>query len=121
MKTTHRVLFPRFSDDIVSERRTLLYAPLETRDWKSGDTILMYAAPNGIPGKQGVLTSVRSVALDAELDADLGKMCVPGRAEFLAHWDAAHPGMPAASNPLVCRIEFRYTPWRPDPEWSLAV
>ena len=75
--------------------------------------------------KTGVLTDVRWVKLLAELDADLPKLCVSSRDEYLARWDKLHPGVLSVNDPVVCRIEFRYGMWVADltdpPEWSLAV
>lgn len=121
MKKAHCIVFPRFYADILSGRRTLFYAPLETRDWKVGDAIFMYMNSNGFPDRQGLLTSVRTVPLCDSIDADVGIMCVPDRAEFLARWDEAHPCARSSGNPLVCRIGFRYIPWGSDPAWRLAV
>ncbi len=118
----HEIRFPRFSDDVMSEKRTLFHMPVDGQTWKVGDGLRLLAAPNFPRCKIGVLTDVRQVQLLAELEADIERI-VADRAEYLARWDAVHPDLPSADDPLVWRIEFRYGAWgdpTDPPEWSLA-
>jgi hypothetical protein len=123
----HEVRFPRFHDDVMSEKRTLFHSPIDTEASgvpKVGDGLRLLAAPNFPRCKIGNLIDVRQVRLLDELGADLVKLCAGDRAEYLARWDALHPDLPSADNPVVWRIEFRYGMWESDPtdppEWSLA-
>jgi hypothetical protein len=126
MKTIHMISFPHYQDHVFLERRTLFHMPIDEQPWAIGDDLRLLAAPNFPRCKVGVLTDVRQVRLLAELDADLAKLCVANRAEYLARWDALHPKLPAAADPMVWRIEFRYgvsesdPPESDPPEWSLA-
>jgi hypothetical protein len=118
----HEVRFPNFHDDVMSEKRTLFHMPLDGQIWKVGDGLRLMTVPNFPRCKTGVVTDVRQVHLIAELDADLGKLCAADRAEYLARWDALHTDVPSEGDPLVWRIEFRYSVWAdPEPpEWSIA-
>jgi hypothetical protein len=124
MKRIHNLQFPRFHDDIMSERRTLFHVPLDEHVWKTGDGLRLLSAPNFPRCKIGILTSVRQVRLRAELDADFSKLAVMDPDEYLARWDLLHPELPSSGNPGVWRIEFCYGPWEVDPsdppEWSLV-
>jgi len=126
MTTTHEVRFPRYHDDVESERRTLFHAVVDGHAWAAGDGLYLRAEPGFPRCKVAVLADVRQVHLLAELDADLGKLAAKDRADYLARWDDLHPELPSEGDPLVWRIEFRYGMWKepgdpPDPpEWSLA-
>lgn len=124
-KAIHEIRFPRYHDDINSEKRTLLHVPMEGQIYSVGDGLRLLAAPGFPRCKIGVLTNVHQVHLLAELDADLGKLGGIDRADYLARWDALHPDLPSEADPVVWRIEFRYGMWETDdlpdpPEWSLA-
>jgi hypothetical protein len=139
----HRIRFPRYVDDIVSERRTLFHMPVgivcscsgdpadpdytrsqrcKVHVWTVGDEIRLLD-PDSPRCKIGVLIDVRQVRLLAVLDVDLTKLGQPERASYLASWDALHPDCRRSTDPVVWRIEFRYgieeDPKDP-PEWSLA-
>ena len=124
MKKIHDVYFPRYDDDVVSERRTLFHLPVGDRAWTAGDSLRLLASPRFPRCKTGVLIDVRQARLCSEIDADLAKLCAADRAAYLASWDVLHPGLPSAADPTVLRIEFRYGAWEADPtdspEWSLA-
>ena len=118
----HEIGFLRWHDDVELEKRTLFHMPSDKKMWTVGDSLRLRAL-NLSRCKIGVLTSARQVRLLEELDADLAKLHVTDRAEYLARWDALHPGHPSVDDPLVWRIEFRYGVSNdPDdpPEWSLA-
>jgi hypothetical protein len=119
-RTAHEVRFPRYHEDVNSERRTLMHIPIDDCAWAIGDELRLLAAPGFPRCKVGVLTDVRQVRLLDDLDADLGKLGEVDRAGYLARWDALHPELPSASDPVVWRIEFRYGRAEDPPEWSLA-
>jgi hypothetical protein len=124
MKTIHEVHFPRYRDDIASEKRTLFHMYIDDHVWSVGDGLRLLAAPNFPRCKVGVLTDVRWVKLLAELEADLPKLCAADRSDYLTRWDLLHPSLASVNDPVVLRIEFRYGMWESDPtdppEWSLA-
>jgi hypothetical protein len=121
MNTIHEIHFPRFHEDVMSERRTLFHMPVDEQPWAKGDELRLLAAPNFPRCKIGTLIDVRQVRLLDDLDAVLVKLGAVDRAEYLARWDTLHPKLPSADDPMVWRIEFRYGGWDSDPpEWSLA-
>lgn len=118
----HKVRFPRYDEDIRTQWRTLFHTPAGT--WSTGDTLLLCAALNLPAWARATITEVDHVRLLRDLSADdLRLLNRDDAASYFASWDAIHPGMPVSSNPLVCRIEFRYDrPERddPSPEWHTA-
>jgi hypothetical protein len=110
MKTIHSLHFPRFHDDIMTERRTLFHVTIDEHVWSIGDGLRLLAAPNFPRAKVGILTDVRQARLRAELAADCSKLAVTDPDEYLARWDALHLELPSSGDPVVWRIEFCYWP-----------
>lgn len=123
MTIAHEVLFPRYDEDVIGERRTLFHALSDGQEWRVGDRLRLLVQPNFPRCKIGVLIDVRQVQLLDELDADITKLGSVDRAAYLASWDKLHLDSPSCLNPTVWRIEFRYGKESdiPDPpEWSMA-
>lgn len=118
MKGIHEIEFPRYRDDVMTQRRTLLHVPVDDHypAWTVGDDLHLLAAPGYPRCAVGVVTHVGQVRLLDGIDADLPKLCA-GRDEYLSRWDALHPDLSSARDPVVWRIEFRYAD---PPAWSMA-
>jgi hypothetical protein len=119
MKMVHEVHFPRFRDDVATERRTLFHVPVDDHPWAVDDALRLLEAPNFPRCKVGVITIAAKVRLLETIDADLAKLCAD-RDAYLARWDALYPEAASTLDPVVWRIEFRYGDPAAPPEWSLA-
>lgn len=122
VKARHNVRFPEYDEDIRSGKRTLFHMP--GGEWAAGD-MLLCSAPDGAL-TVATITEVAYVNLRNLGSDDADDLLLLNRddsASYFESWEALHPKMPLRSNPLVCRIEFRYGPPElddPSPEWSLA-
>lgn len=123
MKVVHEINFPRYHDDVMSERRTLFHMTVRSRSFDVGDGLRL-AVPNLPRCKVAVVKKVDRVPLCPISDDDLRRLNVDDAASYLARWDELHPEVPSSGNPEVWRIEFEYGMWKDSddpPEWSLAV
>lgn len=112
----YKLTFPRWKEDIVSMRRTLLHLPSTPNDVipRVGDLII--TVPE-LEAKEGVVVEVAEVSQALlgddrdwrllNLAAEPGLRSVSER-EYRARWDAVNPDVPWESNPTVWRIVFRY-------------
>jgi hypothetical protein len=109
----HSVVFPRFQEDVASKKRTLYHEPLgETGGLEVGDRLILTPHENFPRGVATVVTAIDRVRLKELPEADLEKLAVGSREEYLSRWDAAFPHESSSEDPQVWRIEFRYL--RPD-------
>jgi hypothetical protein len=128
MKAVHEVRFPRYSEDVMSEKRTIFHVLGENaanrQPFSVGDGLRLLAAPNFPRCKVATITKVDRVQLCQIDDDDLRRLNVPDAATYLSCWDALHPEVPSIGNPEVWRIEFEYGVSKDDgapvPEWCLA-
>jgi hypothetical protein len=125
----HEVRFPRYSEDVMSEKRTLFHAldgnAANGQPFSVGDGLHLLAAPNFPRCVVAVIKKVDRVQLCPISGLDQRCLNVPDAATYLARWDALHPDAPSIGNPEVWRIEFEYGRSKDDgapvPEWCLAV
>jgi len=125
--SNYEVECPRFAEDIISRRRTLLHWPCdETPEPSAGDTLTLIPFPGARRGMLVVVTSVSKVRLVDSLAAGDGdwvrlNLGPPGgfehhaereraRSAYWARWDAAFPSAPCIGNPFAWRVVFHYGP-----------
>ena len=118
--TLHTIVFPRYRADIELQRRTLFHWADMDEVFEPGHRLLIPPHHNFPRASPAVVTKVDKVRLQDVTDEDLAKIGVVWqeadaadpraamRAAYWARWDAVNPEAPAATNPLVWRIEFRY-------------
>lgn len=127
---SHPVRFPRYVDDIVSKKRTLMHIPIagdvatrisvdsaETIElphepFEVGDIIEFHNGdwkPNRTPPRVliGTVVAASVVALEVN-DADLPLLNVETAVEYLERWDSLMPDSPASLRPQVWRVEWVY-------------
>lgn len=117
------IVFPRWNEDIATERRTVLHLSTEVADFAVGDRLLVVPLPDR-PGKSATIVEVRWVRLMECLVDDLPLLGL-GSADAEAYhtrWDRTNPKHPLSSDPRIWRIVFRYDRdgLNDSPEWSLA-
>ncbi len=119
------IVFPRWNEDIASERRTVLHLVAEGAEFAVGDRLLVVPTAN-LRGKSAAVVEVRRVRLVEYLVDDLpflGLSDSQADAEaYQARWDRTNPQHPISSDPMIWRIVFRYDRdgLNDSPEWSLA-
>src|SRR5277367_1649945 len=109
------IVFPRWTEDVVSHRRLLLHWVED--EFYPGDhftLINFWNAPRGVPA---IVTSVDKVRLHEVTDEDLRKIGNVTRESYIASWNKTQPDHPWNSNPEVYRIEFRYATWEDGRGW----
>lgn len=121
---THEIQFPRWSDDILSHKRTVAHLLVvledEEKHFSVGDKLLLIAHPNFPRAGAGTLVSVDRVPLLDVVDGDIAAMNMATIEEYRGYWDALHPDHPMSESPLVWRIAWKYG-WPEDPpEYALA-
>lgn len=129
MIRSHEITFPRFAEDILSHKRTLMHILFgyQGEPFRVGDRLLLFnhtTKGHRLPRCPfGTIVSADLIELRLQ-DSDLPLLNVATVAEYFTRWDALHPEAPAATFPKVWRIEWAYGSLRTDddpPEWSLAV
>ena len=116
----HTIVFPRYRQDIESQRRTLFHWAAMDEVFEPGHRLLIPPHHNFPRASPAVVTRVDEVRLLDVTDEDLAKIGVhwqdadaadpraAARVAYWSRWDAANPDVLAATNPLVQRVEFRY-------------
>lgn len=118
----HTIVFPRYREDIEGQRRTLFHWASMDEVFEPGHRLLIPLHHNFPRACAAVVTKVDKVRLHDVTDEDLAKIGVvwqdadaagrsprdAARVAYWERWDAANPETPAATNPIVLRVEFRY-------------
>jgi hypothetical protein len=123
-KDLRTIVFPRWSEDVATERRVLVHVPSDQSWFAVGDSLVLVPSRHSF-GKAATVVEVTRGQLVELLADDLPLLNLgPGDvAAYSARWDRANPRHPIASDPTVWRVVFRYDPSPRDgdpPEWSLA-
>lgn len=138
------IVFPRWTDDIVSKRRTLVHLPvIYDGEYRKGPRFRVGQTLMLTPLRQlwdcwAEITSVDRVQLLDSLAAgdedwillNLAPIGVAmefpdrerARANYWKRWDSTNPTLPCSGNPMVWRVVFKYLPERPerDRDWCIA-
>lgn len=118
------IVFPRWNEDIATERRTVLHLSTEAVGaFAIGDRLIVVPSATTI-GKRATIVEVNQARLAECLAGDLALLGLgPADAEaYHTRWDRTNPKHPLSSDPMIWRIVFRYDQGDVDdpPEWSLA-
>jgi hypothetical protein len=105
---------PRWEEDIVSRRRTLIHLPSTPTDIEPrvGDSIIAF--PYRAPGPR-VMIEIVEVSAVPLCESSLGDWTLlnlpaddSGVQAYRTRWDATNPDLPWETNPIVWRVVFRY-------------
>jgi len=119
---THRIVFPRWIEDVESKRRTLAHFPIlpvEVQVFEPGDRILVASHHDAAAVYECEIRKADKVHISELEEADLVKLNTT-RETYVKRWDALHPELLFASNPRVWRLEFTWEASMPMPEECLA-
>lgn len=94
------IIFPRYSEDIATKRRTLFHAVED--DYEIGEQLCLVGHPDVVRGLAVVVTDVKRTRLEDLTPDDEVKLCC-SKQDYLARWNDLHPGCSEAF-----AIEFRY-------------
>jgi hypothetical protein len=137
--TAYRIVFPRFGEDVLSKKRTLVHVPAspDVPNIWPGDRLLIVMNERDTAGVAGEVIGVSMVKLVESPSPLLGRIAamgfddmvrlnlMPGEwasavVAYRQRWDATNPDALWASNPTVWRIVFRYLDDSTPPEFVLA-
>lgn len=95
------VVLPRHAQDVATKRRTLFH-DIEG-DFKVGEEFSIVGHPNACRGLVATVAKVERVQLADLTTVDAEKLNCP-KEDYLARWNALHPGWRGE----VFAVEFRY-------------